>query len=65
MKVEKVMWICTTAKYPVGVVKTFDEIEGRHKYYIGLGLGRDEEEDIQLIVDLGQKYNSMDFLTSL
>lgn len=59
----EVLWICTTGFHPVGIVRKFDEIEQRWKYYIGAGNGRDLDEDIRLIVDFGQKFYSLDFIT--
>ena len=58
------MWLCCTGKHPVGLVKQYDEIEGRWKYYIGTGNGRDPDEDIQLILDFGQRYFSLEFITA-
>lgn len=60
----EVMWICTTGEHPVGLVKVYDEIEKRWKYYIGTGNGRDLYEDVQLIIDCGQKYYSLGFITA-
>lgn len=59
----EVLWICTTG-IPVGIVKKFDEIECRWKYYIGTGNGFDLDEDIQQIVDFGQKFYSLEFITN-
>ena len=56
-----VMWLCTTGK-PVGIVRGYDEIEGRWKFFIGTGEGHDLDEDVQLIIDFGQKFYNMDFL---
>lgn len=62
MKDIQVMWLCACTIRPVGIVKAFDEIEQRWKFYIGTGYGRDEAEDIQAIMDCGQKFYNLDFL---
>lgn len=62
MKDIQVMWLCAWTIRPVGIVKVFDEIEQRWKFYIGAGYGRDEAEDIQAIMDWGQKFYNLDFL---
>ncbi len=43
-------------------MRQYDEIEGGWKYYIGTGMGRDVDEDVQFILDYGQKFHSLDFL---
>lgn len=58
----EVLWLCTTGEHPVGIVKKFDELEGRWKYYIGTGNGRDLDADVAMIIAWGQKYYSLDFL---
>ena len=58
------LWLNCTTERPVGIVKTFDEIEGCWKYYIGTGIGRDLDEDIQLIMDWGSKYYDLGFITA-
>lgn len=57
-----VMWLCCTGQHPVGLVKRYDDIEGRWKYYIGTGNGVDQDEDIQLILDWGQKFYDLQFI---
>lgn len=59
------VWICCMTGEVVGIVKKYDEIEGRWKYYIGCGEGKDIDEDIQRVVDYGQKFDSLDFLRDL
>lgn len=54
-----VMWLCCTGEHPVGLVKAFDETEKRWKYYVGVGNGHDEAEDVQMILDWGQRYSSL------
>lgn len=56
-----VLWLSTTG-LPVGIVRRYDETEKNWKYYIGVGLGVDLDEDVQLILDWGQKYDELDFL---
>ena len=56
-----VLWLSTTG-LPVGIVRQYDETEKNWKYYIGVGLGVDLDEDVQLILDWGQKYDGLDFL---
>ena len=56
-----VLWLSTTG-LPVGIVRQHDETEKNWKYYIGVGLGVDLDEDVQLILDWGQKYDDLDFL---
>lgn len=60
----EVMWICTTGEHPVGIVKVYDEIEKRWKYYIGTGNSRYIDEDVQLIIDRGQMYYGLNFITA-
>lgn len=59
----EVMWLYTSASgMPVGLVKEYDEIERRWKYYIGVGNGRDESADVELIKAFGQKYDNLRWL---
>lgn len=53
MSQPEVMWLCTCTETPVGIVRQYDGYEGRWKYYIGTGMGRDIDEDMQLILDFG------------
>ena len=62
MKDIEVLWLCTCTGWPVGIVKAFDEIEQRWKFYIGTGRGRDETRDVQTIINWGQKFDNLDFL---
>ena len=62
MQINEVMWLHTSSDRPVGIVKAWDEIEEHVKFYIGTGIGRDQEEDVQYIMDWGQKFCSLDFL---
>lgn len=62
MIIEKVKWLSSVDSRPVGIVKTYDDIEHKHKYYIGTGRGRTESEDIRLIIEYGQKYYDLNFL---
>lgn len=45
----------------LGVIKTKDTITNETKFYIGLGLGISEEEDIKHIIDYGTKYTPESF----
>ena len=56
-----VLWLCTCTDRPVGLVKVFDEIEQRWKFYIGTGYGQDVNLDVQAIIDWGQKFDNLDF----
>lgn len=60
----EVMWLCCSGEHPVGLVKAYDEIEGRWKYYIGAGDGRDINTDVSNIMALGQKYYSLACITA-
>lgn len=58
----EVLWIHTCGEYPVGIVKAWDPIEERWKFYIGTGMGFDIDEDVQRIIEIGSKYYSLDFI---
>ena len=58
----EVMWIHTAGEHPVGLVKAWDPIEERWKFYIGTGMGFDIDEDVQRIIETGNKYYSLDFI---
>lgn len=45
----------------LGIVKTRDKISNEIKFYIGEGLGFNEEIDIQHIMDMGTKYTPESF----
>ena len=62
MKEISVLWLCTCQERPVGVVKAYDEIEGRWKFYVGMGRGLDEAADVRAILAWGQKYDSLRIL---
>lgn len=57
-----VLWLCATGNHPVGIVKIYDEIEERWKYYIGIGNGNDPAADVQMILAKGQKSYSLDHI---
>lgn len=57
-----VLWLYTCTDRPVGLVKVFDEIEQRWKFYIGTGYGQDVNLDVQAIIDWSQKFDNLDFL---
>ena len=62
LEIVSVLWVCTCCKHPVGIVKVYDLIEERYKYYIGTGNGFDEDQDIQMIIDFGQKFYDINFI---
>lgn len=62
MERAEVMWIHTCGEHPVGIVKAWDPIEERWKFYIGTGMGFDIDEDVQRIIETGNKYYSLDFI---
>lgn len=63
-KLTEVMWLCASLSgQPVGLVKEYDEIERRWKYYIGIGNGKDLDDDILMIKAWGQKYYNLRFIT--
>lgn len=59
MSKTQVMWLCCTGEHPVGLVKRYDEIEQRWKYYIGVGDGHDLDADVAKILAMGQRYYSL------
>ena len=52
----EVMWLCTNSDRPVGLVKKYDRMEERWKYYIGAGFGADEKRDVEYILRNGQRF---------
>ena len=56
------MWICTCGMDPVGIVKAWDTIEGRWKFFVSIGAGRDLDEDERMILELGSKSYSLDHI---
>lgn len=57
-----VMWLCCVDDRPVGLVKAWDEFEERWHYYIGTGHGMDLEEDVERIMECGQKFYDLSFI---
>lgn len=55
-KKTEVLWLHSSQHGPIGIVKQYDEIEERWKYYIGIGRGFDEQADVQHIINYGTKY---------
>lgn len=51
-----VLWLHSSQHGPIGIVKCYDDIEERWKYYIGIGQGYDEQTDVQYIINYGTKY---------
>ena len=62
MEKVEVLWICTCVEQPVGIVKAWDDVEGRWKFYVGTGFGYDPDEDVQVILETGQKYYDLNFI---
>lgn len=60
----EVLWICTGCLGPVGIVKAWDGIEGRWKFFIGPCEGRDLDGDVERIVALGQKFYSLEHIAA-
>lgn len=58
------MWICTLCEYPIGIIKKYNRFKGGFDYYIGVGKGESVHDDIEMIVETGQRYNNLGFLTS-
>lgn len=58
----EVLWLNCTDDRPVGIVRGYDPIEGRWKFYIGTGFGHSEEGDICRIISMGQKFSSLEVL---
>lgn len=48
-------------KQCMGMIKVYDMKTKEYTYYVGLGLGIDEESDIELIVNWGTKYSEEHF----
>ena len=53
MMTQEVRWF--NGRSCIGVVRVVDPYDGP-KYYIGVGIGRSEEEDIQTITDWGTHF---------
>ena len=47
----------------MGMIKCYDSVDKKYKYYVGFGDGKDEKEDIQLIIAFGIMYNEEDFIS--
>lgn len=45
----------------LGVVKCLDTITNEIKIFVGMGMGFDEDKDIEKIINLGTKYLAADF----
>lgn len=58
----EVLWIYIAGELPVRIVKVWDKIEERWKFYIGTGHGKDRDVDVQEIIDWGQKQYNLDFI---
>ena len=58
----EVLWLNCADDRPVGIVRGYDTVEERWKFYIGTGFGHSLEGDILRIIDMGQKFPSLDFI---
>lgn len=58
----QVLWLCCVDDRPVGLVKAYDEEEQRWIYYIGTGRGRCLDEDVERIMECGQKFYELGFI---
>lgn len=61
VKVLKVLWVGNFGKNALGIIKTQDVVTEKVKFYIGIGKGISEQEDIALILAGGQKYTEDQF----
>lgn len=62
MIVDGVKWIYTAGEVCVGIVKAHRE-GYTPRYYIGTGAGENESNDIKNILDWGQAYDTIDWIT--
>lgn len=62
MENKQVLWLCCTDDRPVGLVKVWYEEEQCWHYYIGTGKGRDIDEDVERIINCGQKFYELGFI---
>ena len=60
-----VLCLHTGGRAAVGIVKKYDPYDHKWYYYIGTGLpgSFSEAADIQYILDWGQRYSSLDFIS--
>lgn len=58
------MWITTLDGAIIGIVKAWDPAEEQWKFFFGAGKGHDIDEDVQRIIELGQKTYSLDYITA-
>lgn len=61
MKVLKVLWVGNFGENKLGIIKAQDVVTEEMIYYIGIGKGKCEQEDIALILEGGQKYTEGQF----
>lgn len=61
MRVLKSVWIGNFGNNILGIIKTEDVVTEKIVYYIGIGKGKCEQEDIILIIAGGQKYTEEQF----
>lgn len=66
LKVIKTIWFTYSNKC-IGMVKARDEVTKEIKFYVGVGYGLSEKDDIKHIIEHGAKFHKdhiCDFLTS-
>lgn len=61
MKVLKVLWFGNWGVNTLGIIKAKDNITHDIKFYIGVGRGISEQEDIDTILAGGTKYEKIEF----
>ncbi len=61
MRVLTVIWIGNYGVNTTGIIKAQDTTTEEIKYYMGIGKGLKENEDIKLILRAGQKYSAEQF----
>lgn len=61
MKILKTVWIGNFGYNILGIIKAQDEITEKINFYVGIGKGFSEEQDITLILAGGQKYTEEQF----
>lgn len=50
-------WYTAQNGMPIGIIKGKDEITEEIKYYIGIGMGFNEDDDAKYIMKWGDKFN--------
>lgn len=55
-KIVEKYWYTPMMGDVIGIIKTYDEITKETKFYIGTGIGADEEVDAEFIKKFGDKF---------